>query len=449
VYFGSMRTIRGPLGVAALAVVFLVPGREAARPLVLHGPDRQAKELVGLVYADDGARLSQLDESTLEPFGPRSARIGFAGTWALERPDGHLAAIATTLFANDSKQVVRFVNLSSHRLVRRTIQLDGYAWALLWARPDRLVAVVSTCCDGRAAIETFDTGSRKLVSRRMLDGGMGTLARSSDGLVLLETPWNAIGPSRLDLIGADGSMRSVALDRVIAGVTWPQDVSSDPLGTQREPALAIDPAGYRAFVVQPDGPAAEIALRTLAVSYHDISAPRSLLRRFSDWFAPVAAAKGINGPRRTAAWLGDGLLAVTGSDEHAVRKSDSSIAMSYDAAGLAILDTRDWSIQRLDPGADTVTVADGVLLATGRRLAPGQDTPTGMGLAAYGADRSLRFRLFQGASSWVLRVLGGRAYVENGIGQESIAVVDLGSGAVLAQRPGPLATPLLDDAPIG
>src|SRR5439155_15740195 len=152
---------------------------------------------------------------------------------------------------------------------------------------------------------------------------------------------------------------------------------------------------------------------------------------------------------RTPAWLGDGLLAVTGSDERAVRKSDSSITMSYDAAGLAIVDTRDWSIQRLDPGADTVTVADGVLLATGRRLAPGQDTPTGMGLAAYGADRSLRFRLFQGASSWVVGAMGGRAYVESGIGQESIAVVDLGSGAVLEQRPGPLATPLLDDAPVG
>jgi hypothetical protein len=450
VYFGSMRAIRGPLGVAALAVVLLVPGREAARPLVLHGPDRQTKELVGLVFADDGARLSQLDESTLEPFGPRSARIGFAGTWALERPDGHLAAIATTLFANDSKQVVRFVNLSSRRLVRRTIQLDGYAWALLWARPDRLVAVVaSTCCDGRAAVETFDTGSRKLVSRRELDGDIGTLARSPDGLVVLETPRNAIGPARLDAIGADGSLRSVALDRVVAGATWPQDSSGDPLGTQREAALAVDPDGYRAYVVQPDGPAAEIALGTLAVSYHDLSAPRSLLRRFSAWFTPAAAAKGMNGPRRTAAWLGDGLLAVTGSDEHSVRKNDSSIEMGYDPAGLAILDTRDWSIQRLDPGADTVTVADGVLLATGRRLAPGQDTPTGMGLAAYGADRSLRFRLFQGASSWVVRTLGGRAYVENGIGQESIAVVDLGSGAVLQQRPGPLAAPLLDDAPVG
>ena len=48
-----------------------------------------------------------------------------------------------------------------------------------------------------------------------------------------------------------------------------------------------------------------------------------------------------------------------------------------------------------------------------------------------------------------MRAIGGRAYVESGIGQESVAVVDLGSGAVLDQRRGPLPTPLLDDAPVG
>src|SRR5438128_3165504 len=128
-----MRTIRGPLGVAALVLVLVVPGREAARPLVLHGPERQAKELVGLVWSDDGARLSQLDEQTLQPLGPASARLGFVGTWALERGGRPLAAIAVTRFANDTTQVVRFVNLGTRRLVRRTIALDGDAWALQWA----------------------------------------------------------------------------------------------------------------------------------------------------------------------------------------------------------------------------------------------------------------------------------------------------------------------------
>jgi hypothetical protein len=448
VYLGSMRTIRGPLGIAALVLVFVVPGREAARPLVLHGPERQAKELVGLVWADDGARLSQLDEQTLQPLGPPSARLGFASTWAVERGGRPLAAIAVTRFANDSTQVVRFVNLGTRRLVRRTIALDGDAWALQWARPDRLVAIVWKCCAGGIAVETFDTGSRRLVSSTDLAGNIGTMARAADALVVLETPSNAIGPSRLDVVAADGSIRSAALDRVLAGSRWPDDGTSDPVGTQREPALAVDRDADRVYVIQPDGPAAAIDLGTLAVSYHDLSAPRSVLERFSAWFAPAAQAKGLDGPRRTATWLGDGLLAVTGSDEHAVRTA-GSIQMGLDPAGLAIVDTLDWSIARLDPGADTASVADGLLLATGRRLALGQQTPTGMGLAAYGADRSLRFRLFSGASAWVLATVAGRAYVQTAGADMAVSVVDLASGKVVEERRGPVPTPLLGDAPVG
>ena len=443
-----MRTIRGPLAVGALALFLVAPGRETARPLVLHGPLRQTKEMVGILWADDGARLSQLDEQTLRPVGPPSPRLGFVGTWALERGGGRLAAIAATPFANDSKQVVRFVNLDTRRLVRRTIPLDGYAFALQWARLDRLVAIVGTCCKRTIAIETFDTGSRKLVSRLDLAGNIGAIARAADALVVLETPANAIGPSRLDVIAAGGSIRSVALDRVIAGAKWPDDGTADPLGKQREPALAVDPAAYRAYVVQPSGPAAAVDLRTLAVSYHDLSAPRSVLDRFSAWLSPPAQAKGIDGPRRTATWLGDGLLTVTGSDEHAVRKA-GSIEMGFDPAGLAIVDTRDWSIARLDPGADTAWVADGLLLATGRRLAFGQPLATGMGLAAYGADRSLRFRLFPGVSAWVVATVAGHAYVQAAGADTTVSVVDLATGKVVEERRGPVPTPILGDAPLG
>src|SRR5438128_9881822 len=113
-----MRTIRGPLGVAALVLVLVAPGRQAARPLVLHGPERQARELVGLVWADDGARLSQLDEQTLQPLGPPSARLGFVGTWALERGGRPLAASDVNRFCGDTTQVVRFGIVRTRHLVR-------------------------------------------------------------------------------------------------------------------------------------------------------------------------------------------------------------------------------------------------------------------------------------------------------------------------------------------
>jgi hypothetical protein len=447
----GMRLVRGPLTVGALALVLFVPGRETSRPFSLHGPQRQTKASIGLVWRSDGARLARIDERSLRPVSTSRARLGYVGAWAFAEPGGGLLAVATELDTNDSGQFVRFVDLGSLRLIRKTVPLRGYALALLWARPDRLVAVLNDPYGGSGSIVTIDPGSRRVLSRRTLDGDVGAVARAADALVLLETPHDAIGPSRLDVVAADGTLRSVALDRVEAGTAWPQQdgVVTDPFGTQRMPALAVDPNGYRAYVVQPDGPTAEVALRTLDVAYHDLRAPDSVLARFATWLTPSASAKGLDGPSRIGTWLGDGLIAVTGADEHVVRKPDNQAEVTESPAGLAIVDTRDWSIRNLDPGADSVTAVDGLLLATGRRPTSGQQQPAGMGLAAYGPDRSLRFRLFPGASSWVVAALAGRAYVEGPAGDSSVSVVDLSSGKVVEERRGPVPTPLLVDGPSG
>lgn len=443
-----MRLVPGPLAVGVLSLVLFVPGRETSRPLVLHGPQRQTKESIGLVWRYDGAYLARIDERSLRQTGPRRGRLGYVGSWAFAEPGGGLLAVATQLWTNDTTQVVRFVDVGSLRLIPKTVPLGGYASALLWARPDRLVAVVNDLSGRGSSVVTIDTGSRQIVSRRTLDGDVAAVARAADALVVLETPRNAIGASHLDVVAADGTLSSVALDRVTAGTAWPEQdgVVSDPFGTQRVPALAVDPDGYRAYVVQPDGPAADVSLRTLAVSYHDLRAPDSVLARFGAWLTPPAVAKGMDGPVRAGTWLGDGLMALTGFDEHVVRKADNA-DVTTSPAGLAIVDTRDWSIRVLDPGADSVTAADGLLLATGRRGSSGQEQATGMGLAAYGPDRSLQFRLFPGVSSWVVAALAGRAYVEGAGGDSSVSVVDLSSGKVVEERRGPVPTPLLVDGP--
>ena len=120
-------------------------------------------------------------------------------------------------------------------------------------------------------------------------------------------------------------------------------------------------------------------------------------------------------------------------------------------AGLAILDTRDWTVSALDPGADSVTTADGFLLATGSRWSSEQQEPTGMGVAAYGADRALRFRLFGGRSVWVEAALGGRAYVSvnSADGARAVNVVDLETGQVVAERTSDVPMPILGDAAVG
>jgi hypothetical protein len=95
-----------------------------------------------------------------------------------------------------------------------------------------------------------------------------------------------------------------------------------------------------------------------------------------------------------------------------------------------------------------VKVANGMLLATGSTWSSTGDQIAAIGLVAYGADRSRRFRLFPGAQAWVDFVLGGRAYVDEGVPNATrIGVVDLASGKVVAERSDRLPLPLAADGP--
>jgi hypothetical protein len=306
---------------------------------------------------------------------------------------------------------------------------------MLWANPHRIVALVQDCCTNTVSIAVVDPGARRILSSVPLGGDAAVWTRAGDRLLVLVTPTNVIGPAQLLVVDATGGVRTVKLDRVVAGRSWPEDHSSG-LGTQQIPALAADPATGRAYVIQPDRPAAEIALDSLDVSYHDL-APASLAARLSAWLQPDAEAKGMNGTAWNAVALGNGFVAVTGAVEHAVINGNTE-EMSSSPAGLAIVDVRNWTIRTLDRGADSVTATDGLLLVTGRTWTSTEQHMAGMGLAAYGSDTTLRFHLFAGDSAWVDQVWDGRAYVQlNG----KTTVVELATGRVVEQRTG--TTPML------
>jgi hypothetical protein len=122
----------------------------------------------------------------------------------------------------------------------------------------------------------------------------------------------------------------------------------------RIPGLAVDPGSDRAFVVA-GGVAAQIDLRTLAVSIHELGREASFLSRLWSWLDPAALAKEYSGEVREARWLGDGLLAVSGSD------AQSGLMRP---AGLVVVDTRTWNIQTIDPGATSVSLTDDAFVAT-------------------------------------------------------------------------------------
>jgi len=418
------------LGVGAVALGLLFATGPTTRPLGLAGSDRQAKELVGIVdEAGVGTTLTRLDEG-LNAYGPR-LRVGYADAWTTS-PQGNIAALSTHPSESGGiEDSIRFVALGSLRLVPRPIPLGGSALKMLWANPYRIVALVQGCCSNTVSIAVVDPGARRILSRAPLEGDAVSWTRAGDRLLLLVTPSNSIGPARLVVVDAAGGLRTVKLDRIVAGRSWPEDQTEPRLGTQRIPALAADAATGRAYVIDPDGLAAEISLDSLAVSYHEL-ASASLAARLSDWLQPQAEAKGMNGTSWTGLSLGNGFVAVAGNVQRAVIKGNTE-EMSSSPGGLAIVDVRDWTIRMVDRGADEVAVADGLLLATGRSWTSSTQGMTGMGLAAYGSDAKLRFHAFEGGSAWVQETWNGRAYV---LVDGRTNVVDLATGRIVEQRAG-------------
>jgi hypothetical protein len=419
------------LGVGVLALGLLVTAGPTTRPLGLAGSDRQAKELVGIIVEPDvGTTLMRLGEG-LDPFGPR-LRVGYADAWTIA-PEGRIAALSIHPTETTTMDAIRFVALGSLRLVPRPIVLHGIGLTLFWPAPDRILALVQSCCSETdvATVAVVDPGARRIVSRISLAGEAAAWTRAGDRLVVLVTPTNSIGPARLVVVAADGHVGTAKLDRIAAGRSWPEDQTEPRLGTQRIPALAADAATGRAYVIEPDGLAAEISLDSLAVSYHEL-ASASLTARLSAWLQPAAEAKGMNGMSWKGLSLGNGFVAVAGNVQRTV-VSGNTEEMSSSPGGLAIVDVRDWTIRTLDRGADDVAVTDGLLLATGRSWTSSTQGTTGMGLAAYGSDTKLRFHVFEGASAWVQQTWNGRAYV---LVDGRTNVVDLATGRVVERRAG-------------
>lgn len=154
-------------------------------------------------------------------------------------------------------------------------------------------------------------------------------------------------------------------------------------------------------------------LALLDVAYHAVRERVSLLGRLRNWLEPVARADGgggFDGPVRTAVWAGDGRLAVSGWDDHAVAKGKGTVEVRSTPAGLRLIDTRAWTIRTLDEGASRVARADGLLLAYGS-LWDGSAW-RGIGLRAYSSDGERRFQLFDEAPIFTVQAAGRLAYAQ-------------------------------------
>jgi hypothetical protein len=305
--------------------------------------------------------------------------------------------------------------------VQGDVQLSPYpgcAARFTWIRPDRLLATISLGRDSEVVV--VDPIARRVVRHVALPApAVWASGRTRDALVLLLVG-GAVAPARLAVVDAEGTVRIVGIDRILAG-------SAVEGGAQTHvrivsPGLAVDSDGLRAFVVPASGPVAEVDLATLEVSYHELDRP-SLLGRFLRWLEPSAQAKGLTeGPSRQAEWLRNGTIAVSGADHSFVRAANGDEQDTSTPAGLRLIDTRTWTTHMLDREASDFVVGPGLVVAhDGLR---GSDP----GFRAFGFDGSERWRLPAAADQYLVPA-GPVGYVyTSGTNAE---VVDLASGKVI------------------
>lgn len=342
----SVKHLLSALGVAALAL----PAAQAS----------SSTTVPGLLYTPGygNSMVTRYDPERLERDGPRLRLGGNASSWSWSPRRRYLAVASYP-------QRLTVIDVPAMRVVARMKLAagGGVARAVTWARRDRVLAVVEA--PHGVTVVAVDPLAGTVVSRTAVPRPYGhEFDRLPDGLVFLLGTRGGIGPVRIAVVGADGETRVAALPQVPAGISAGRRIE--------DPALAVDPIARVAYVVSGNR-VFPVDLRTLAVS------DRGPLRTL---------AKVLSGTSRSAEWLGDGKLAVSGVDWDYERRTTIP-------AGLRVVHVRSWAVRVVDPSATSFTVAAGRLLV---ERAPTRRT---LDVTAYGFDGRKRYRIELPWSTWL------------------------------------------------
>jgi hypothetical protein len=334
--------------------------------------------VLGIALDAGQGHLARLDPDSLRPLRISTFLTnGYAVAPALS-PDGATVALGSTSFIG-----VRLVDVRSLRLRAEVrVRMSGaHVVASAWPSPTRLVVAAVRGNPASVVFVTVDPVRASVVGVRRVTGTPVRAARTDEGLAVLIAPVSGIGRARL-AVESDAALH-----------VWPVPVQAGRTKkAQTVPALAVDPAGGRAYIVDPSERLTQIELSTGKAQQ------RVLARR--------GLAKGLNGPQRVAAWLGYGRMAVTGTN-------------GSEAAGLELVDVGRRTARWLDRETSRMAVGSDVLVALG--------TNDAMPLRAYAFDGTPRFELDVAAGEWV-QVAGDRAYLGR-------RLLDLASGRVIGQAP--------------
>lgn len=424
---------------AVVAVALLTGASRGPAASVPRIPAAQEKSgpLLGISFRSEVGVLARLNPRSLRPRTGAHLVLGDDVTgWGFSSDRTRLVVCRGAR----GLAVLRFVDAVTLKPLGRVVLGPGWSQKVAWVAPDRLL--VLKVDEGGSEVVVVDPQALRVVARKAVPGDLVWAEQAADRLVLLLAPHSRIGVATLAVADAKGNFGTVALDRTYAGFEGSPD--GDPgtaIPRHRTPGLALDRQGRRAIVVGAGEPAAEVSLDSLSVRYHSLSRA-SLLARLGRWLEPDALAKGTDGPSRYAQWLGNGLVAVSGSDER-LYDDASGRHESSTPSGLQLLDTNSWSLRTLAPGADSFTRVGASLLATGTRWNSETQERRTIGLAGFGPGGGLRFRTLKRQGVYIDFVYRGRAYVE--AESSGGVVVDTRSGRIVGEH-GTLPWVLLGDA---
>jgi hypothetical protein len=386
---------------AALAMLLALVGaaQATARDAAARKPVFAATAS-GLTY-----HVFRADAVTLRPVaGGRSwASDGFMSV--SRSPDGQwLAAVS------NNERTLRFVRLATMRS-EGSVTLGRYAGLHPVGWLSKRLLVAWTGYGAAGSVVGIDAASHDVVWKRLLEDQTAVLAgaRSGDRAVLLLGRNVGSGPAQLLVVGANGAVRSIGLDRMlVAG-------SGNGAEALRAPGLAIDAAANRAYIVDADALVAQVDLGAMTVAYSGGS--RTL-------------AKVMPGRERQAIWLGNGMLAVTGSDS-SMSEVNGVVQFATTPAGLYLLNVATGAAQVLQRDAGAVKLVGRSLIAFGAGYGSGSNKETGSGVTVYGLDGTVRAHFFGTTPVRDVRAQGGVAYVHLPDRTGHIAVIDPAAGRVL------------------
>lgn len=348
-----------------------------AASAVFPGPQSSRSEPILAIVRSAQSRwpiLTRLDRRSLEPVGPAVSLGEYHWTSSLS-PDGSQLALGISAPRPTGRVGMAIVDLERMEAVVEVVTGIA-AEAVAWLGPNRVVAALQ-----RGGIVVADSTSGEVVRRwpePFRPPNSPPVAKTERGVIFLLVHPSEPTAARLVLVEDSEHARFLSLDS-IATYAWRN--ADEGVLLFESAGLAVDAGDDRAFVVAPGAPVAEVNLRNMSVSYHEVE---GLDRRGQ-------------GGWRQCLLLENAVMAVFGAD--LVPEGKRAVRVP---AGLALIDMRTWRARTVDREASRAVVVSGGVLA----YHPGSN-----GLRVYSAEGEKLYELFSGERVRDVRVDGDQIYV--------------------------------------